>query len=234
MNPRLALVEDDEDLRDEMCFQLGRAGFDVFGCEDGASLDRHLASSGCELVVMDLGLPGEDGLSISARLRASRPGLGLVMLTARGRLQDRLDGLDRGADAYLVKPVDTRELIAVIQTVLRRLAAPASPLGRQEWLLRYRSLEIVSPEGRVISISGMEVILLRELAKTGTEVVARRQLIEALGHDYLLFDQRRLDTAMSRLRHKLEEVSPDKSPIRAVRGVGYVFATPLREDDETV
>lgn len=230
MMTSIALVEDDEDLRDEMCFQLCRAGFSVFGCEDGVSLDRHLREHGCALVVLDLGLAGEDGLSIATRLRLERPELGIVMLTARGRLQDRLSGLECGADAYLVKPVDIRELIAVIQTVVRRLVSPAPAPGRQEWLLRARSMEIVSPDGTVVSISGMEATLLREMATQGMDVVPRRQLIEALGHDYLLFDQRRLDTAVSRLRHKLDEVCPEKSPIRAVRGVGYVFAMPLRED----
>lgn len=227
----LAFVEDNDDLREEMCFRLEREGYRVLACRDGIELDRVLKEEAqCRLVVLDRGLPGEDGLSIAMRLRRDHPGLGIVMLTARGRLTERVEGLAGGADAYLVKPVDFLEFVVVIESVLRRLASPEPTAAAGDWLLRFAALELVSPAGKVISLTGTEMRLLRELARAGGEPVERRRLVEALGEDFWQFDARRLDTAMSRLRSKLdEECDLTASPIKAVRNVGYVLAIPIRE-----
>lgn len=117
----IALVEDHAALRAELAFHLEHAGYRVTGLADGAALDAHLACQPCQLVVLDLGLPGEDGLSVCARLRHRHPGLGVVILTARGLAHDRLSGWQRGADAYLVKPAPPAELLAVIANLLGRL-----------------------------------------------------------------------------------------------------------------
>lgn len=227
----LALVEDDDDLRDEMCFRLDLAGYRVRACRDGVELDRALQDERCRVVVLDIGLPGEDGLAITERLRRDRPGVGVVMLTARGRLDDRVEGLAVGADAYLVKPAAFSELQAVIESVLRRLRRSEDEgVVKAPWLLRYSALELVTPAGTVVSLTGTEVRLLRALARAGGEAVARRTLVEALGEDFWQFDPRRLDTAMSRLRTKVEEACSDaRSAIKAVRGVGYVLSIPMKE-----
>ncbi|EHP40770.1 two component transcriptional regulator [Cupriavidus basilensis OR16] len=126
----IALVEDNERLRTELVFHLTHAGYAVAGLPDGAALDAHLAGRPCRVLVLDLGLPDEDGLSICERLRRTRPDLGIIMLTARGMAHHRLAGLRGGADAYLVKPARTEELLLVIANLLRRLGpvAPEHPL----------------------------------------------------------------------------------------------------------
>ncbi len=127
---RVGLVEDNLDFRAEVHFHLSRAGFAISLVSDGRDLDDQLQCHPCDLLVLDLGLPTEDGRAIATRLRLSHPGVGIVMLTARGALTDRLDGLERGADAYLVKPVDMRELAVTLRSVHRRLGANHTPPRR--------------------------------------------------------------------------------------------------------
>lgn len=144
----IAVVEDNEDLRDEVVFHLGRMGHCVTGLPDGTALDRHLASQPADVLVLDLGLPGEDGVSIARRLAVSHPRLAIAMLTARGQLEDRLVGLESGADIYLVKPVDMRELSAVCESLYRRLHRVDVPERPAEgWQLDMQSLELVPPGG---------------------------------------------------------------------------------------
>jgi DNA-binding response OmpR family regulator len=118
---RIGLIEDNIEYRDNLAFFLRREGFDVVFESDGHAIDLTLAQHPCDLILLDLGLPYEDGLAIAQRLRAQQPALGIVMLTARGSLDERLSGMRDGADAYLVKPVDFRELMAVLKSLLRRL-----------------------------------------------------------------------------------------------------------------
>ncbi len=227
LTARLALVEDNPDLRDDLHFHLERAGHHVVPLADGKALDAHLAVAPCDLVLLDLGLPGEDGLSIASRLRQARPELGIVMLTARGLLQHRLEGLESGADAYLVKPVELQELKAVLGTVLRRIRLAATP--QPGWSLHTSTLTLVSPAGERTVLTSTEFALLQAMAHKAPEAVERRTLIEQVfGEDYLGFDPRRLEAALSRLRRKLQPDGDAESPIRSVRNIGYLFAAPIR------
>ena len=223
---RIGLIEDNLDYRIEVAFHLRRAGFQIALESDGVGIDAQLADSPCDLLVLDLGLPVEDGLVIARRLRRQQPGLGIVMLTARGSLDDRLAGLEGGADAYLVKPVDMRELVGTLHSVQRRLtvAAPAS----EAWSLNPNTLSIGSPTGGLVALTATEVDLLKCLAKAAPEPVSRETLAAALGHPELDFDYRRLEVAFSRLRKKIETALAGESPIRSARGRGYVFAAPIR------
>jgi DNA-binding response OmpR family regulator len=236
----LALVEDNASLRTELVFHLQHAGHDVTGLRDGAELDAHLASQPCRLVVLDLGLPGEDGLAISNRLRHSHPQLGIVMLTARGMAHDRLAGLHSGADCYLVKPAPPAELLAVIDNLLRRLA-PAAPLPAPTptptppppaWQLRRRSRTLAAPDGTQVALTHMESVLLQTLQACAPAPASRRRLIEALGGSYLEFEQRRLEVAISRLRSKLAQAWPQVEALRAARGIGYLLTLPCTRSDE--
>ena len=123
---RVSLIEDDADLREEMVYRLGEVGFETRGFRDGPEFYRAQVSAPCDVAVIDVGLPGEDGFTIAAHLRSSSS-VGIVMLTARGALQDRLHGLQQGADAYLVKPVQLLELSAILQSLGRRLAPGRPP-----------------------------------------------------------------------------------------------------------
>lgn len=226
---RIAVVEDNEDLRDEVVFHLRRMGHAVTGLPDGAALDRHLAAEPADVLVLDLGLPGEDGLSIARRLGVSHPRLAIAMLTARGQLEDRLVGLDSGADIYLVKPVDMRELSAVCESLYRRLNRVEVPERPAEgWQLDVQSLELVPPGGAAILLTPTEFKLMKVLAEAAPEPARRSDLAAAMGHPELDFDFRRLETALSRLRRKIEMQSGEATTLRSARNVGYVFAAPIR------
>jgi DNA-binding response OmpR family regulator len=230
---RIAVVEDNTDLRDEVVFHLRRHGHQVEGLVDGVALDAHLAAHEVDVLVLDLGLPGEDGLSIAARLRASRPGLAIAVLTARGELDDRLRGFKTGADIYLVKPVDMRELSAVVESLHRRVQRPAAEASRSGWRLDFFTMEFASPGGESVMLTPTECNLVRTLAEASPDAVPRTRLAEAMGHPEPDFDYRRLETAMSRLRKKLEALDADgTSPLRSARNVGYVFAAPIRVHPE--
>lgn len=223
---RVIVVEDNKDLREEIIFHLQRGGHDATGAGDGPALDSALAEGLFpEVVVLDIGLPGEDGFSIATRLRRDHPGIGIVMLTARGLIDDKLQGLSLGADAYLVKPIDLRELIAVVVSVSRRIAPRVALEGT--WQLDTTRREVISPRGMQAPLTNTEYLLMLQLAQAAPEVASRRALVEALGHDYLQFDERRIEAAISRLRKKLQDDDGD-SPLRSARTQGYVFAAPIR------
>lgn len=251
----IALVEDHAGLREELAFHLSHAGYEVTALRCGAALDAHLARQPCRLVVLDLGLPGEDGLSICARLRQSHAGLGVVMLTARGMSQDRVAGWRQGADAYLVKPAPPAELEAVLASLLRRLpgqpgqsgAATAAPIfvlpaqpaalatsheaAPSLWTLRLRSRVLAGPHSARIDLTHAECALLQVLVSNAPKPATRRDLVQALGGQYLTFEEHRLEVAMSRLRGKLRRAWPDGDTVRAARGVGYLLTRPCNTAD---
>lgn len=223
---RVTVIEDNNDLREEVVFHLRHAGHEAVGVADATALDRSLATDPLpDVVVLDIGLPGEDGFSIATRLRRDHPGVGIVMLTARGLIDDKLHGLSLGADAYLVKPVDLRELVAVVVSVGRRLGPRAG--GDGGWQLDTTRREVVSPRGVQSALTNTEYLLMLQLAQAAPDVASRRALVEALGHDFLQFDERRIEAAISRLRKKLQDEG-EESPLRSARTQGYVFAAPIR------
>lgn len=226
---RIGLIEDNLDYRAEVAFHLRRGGFEIALESDGVDLDAQLADCPCDLLLLDLGLPAEDGLLIARRLRRQQPGLGIVMLTARSGLDDRLAGLEEGADAYLVKPVDMREMIATLRSVLRRLAPSAqAELAAPAWTLLPAALTLRSPDGHLISLTAMELDLLKCLAAAAPEPAGREALAAAIGHVHPDFDDRRIEVAFSRLRRKIEVPAGNPAPlIRALRHRGYVFAAPI-------
>ncbi|MHA7678897.1 response regulator transcription factor [Cupriavidus sp. PET2-C1] len=236
----IALVEDNERLRTELAFHLTHAGYAVASLANAAALDAHLASQPCRLLILDLGLPDEDGLSICERLRRTRPDLGIVMLTARGMAHHRLAGLRGGADGYLVKPACTEELLLVIANLLRRLgpATPDLPLPplagapAPAWCLDARRLMAITPDGNPLLLTRMEGQLLQALRRSAPDPAGRRQLVEALGGNYLDFDEHRLEVAISRLRGKLSQAWPHGPAIRTVRGVGYLLAQRWQDQAE--
>ncbi len=227
---RLAVVEDNPDLREELVFHLSRQGHAVTGLADGVALDAHLAAAEVDVLVLDLGLPGEDGLAIAARLRRTHPQLAIAMLTARGQLEDRLLGLKTGADIYLVKPVDMRELSAVVESLYRRLhrVAAAEADTAAQWRLDAYTMELRSPARESVMLTPTEFNLMQELAAAAPEPATRARLAEAIGHPEPDFDYRRLETAMSRLRKKIESRCDEGSPLRSARNVGYVFAAQIK------
>jgi two-component system phosphate regulon response regulator OmpR len=228
---RILVVDDDLRLRDLLNRYLGEQGFTVKTVSDGAGLDRALAAERFDLVVLDLMLPGEDGLSICRRLRGTKNAVPIIMLTAKGEEVDRIVGLEMGADDYLAKPFNPRELVARIHAVLRRQAQPLPPgapstepemveFGGMTLNLATRTL---AKDGTDHSLTTGEFAMLRVLVTHPRQPLSRDRLMElARGREYEVFD-RAIDVQVSRLR-KLIEPDPSKPAfIQTVWGFGYVF-----------
>ncbi|WP_152984166.1 MULTISPECIES: response regulator [Stenotrophomonas] len=225
---RLLVVDDDSDIRGLLAEQLGRTGYTVSTARDGAEMRHALAREHIDLIVLDLNLPREDGLALCRELRA-RSSTPVIMLTARSEPIDRVLGLEMGADDYLAKPFEPRELLARIRNVLRRteaLPANLEPLAMRRaafsgWLFDLERRHLVDPAGRVVMLSGAEFRLLRVFVGHANKVLSREQLVAlSSGRSYEAQD-RAIDLQVSRLRQKLGDAG---GLIRTVRNEGYVFA----------
>lgn len=227
---RVFLVEDNADLREEMIFGLTSLGIEAFGFGEAQSLYRELAARECDVLVIDVGLPGEDGFSIAEHLSGNRS-RGIILLTARAELEDRLRGLELGADAYLVKPTDVRELAATAYAVARRISKsePESAIAssRKEvpemWALCAGGWILRSPQGVQLSLSEIERRFLEVMEASSGQVVERKTLIAAFSADNPSYDPHRIDALVSRLRKRTEVAGLGVLPIQSVRGTGYIF-----------
>lgn len=240
----IVVVEDETSLRRDLVEYLRSCGFDVVGAKNGRELDEIIASRPVTLVVLDVNLPGEDGFKIATRLRET-PSIGIIMVTARGSTVDRVVGLEIGADAYLVKPVEMRELEAQVKALLRRLeaaavsrstslatAAPAAvaAAGNDEasWVLDATDWSLTSPAGVRINLTSMEMKLATLLAGQARQPATRDQISQALYNRRWNPDDRSIDTVVGRLRHKVEGAIGGPAPLKSVHGVGYVFSAPVK------
>jgi two-component system, OmpR family, response regulator len=224
--PRVLVVDDDADIRDGLVEVFQRAGFDAVSAGDVAAMERQLAARGADLIVLDLMMPGEDGLSACKRLSGKgRPPI--IMLSALGDDADRIVGLEIGADDYLAKPCNPRELVARARAVLRRArdgeSAPAAEAVRFcGFRLDMARRELHDPDGVVIPLSSGEFRLLRAFVEHPQRVLTREQLLDyAFANDSEVFD-RAVDVQVSRVRRKLERKGAPEI-IRTIRGEGYMF-----------
>jgi two-component system phosphate regulon response regulator OmpR len=228
---RILVVDDDLRLRDLLERYLSEQGFAVQSAADAPAMDRLLAKERFDLMILDLMLPGEDGLSICRRLRATRGDLPIVMLTARGDEVDRIVGLEMGADDYLPKPFNPRELVARIHAVLRR-RAPAPPPGSPAPAgepLRFGPFTLnlatrrLTRDGESLPLTTGEFALLRALAEHPRVPLSRERLMElARGREMEAYD-RSIDVQVSRLRRIIEDDPSHPRYIQTVWGHGYVF-----------
>lgn len=219
---RVLACEDDPLFQKVLEKGLQALGFQVDLVEDGLSLDRALQLAVPDMILLDLGLPGEDGLSIARRLRRRYPRLGIAMLTARGEVEDRLQGFFEGADLYFVKPVDLRELAAALRSLHRRLS-PA-PMREGAWSLQADRSVLASPEGHEIPLTHNEHLFVNRLLSAPGETVSRDELMRALGYVPDPHGAHRIETLLSRLRRKVRARMPEADlPIRPRHGSGYAF-----------
>ena len=231
LKTRILVVDDDQRLRDLLVRYLGGEGYEVKAVPDAAGMDRQLARERYDLAVLDLMLPGEDGLAICRRLRAQNAAPAIVMLTAKGDDVDRIVGLELGADDYLPKPFNPRELVARVNAVLRR-RQPAGPpgapatdtevhrFGAFEFNLATRSL---SRDGKPVALTTGEFSVLKVLVQHPRQPLSRDKLMElARGREYGVFD-RSIDVQISRLRKIVEADPAHPRHIQTVWGFGYVF-----------
>lgn len=224
--PRVLIVDDDPEIRTGLAEVFARAGFAASTAGDVPAMERALEKDGADLVVLDLMMPGEDGLSACKRL--SGPGRPpIIMLSALGDDADRIVGLEIGADDYLAKPCNPRELVARARAVLRRAkdkgeASPAEAVRFAGFRLDVARRELHDPDGVVIPLSAGEFRLLRAFVEHPRRVLSREQLLDfAFANDSDVFD-RAVDVQVSRLRRKLERPGAGEI-VRTVRGEGYMF-----------
>jgi two-component system, OmpR family, response regulator len=221
----VVVVEDHLPLLEEMQFQLKAEGFAVRGASDAASLDALLAEKPCDILVLDLNLPGEDGYSVARRL-CDRRRLGIIMLTSRDTVEDKLRGFADGADLYLTKPIDRRELVACIKALYSRVAPHAPLVQEPQWILNHALRQLIGPNGNALDLTVQDLTVLAVLAAQPGQTVERKDLVRALGIDYLEAPEGRTNTILSRLRQKLAMFDPDLR-IVAWRNKGYSYVGPV-------
>lgn len=231
----IVVVDDDPRVRDLLVRYLEGEGFKVSSAENGEAMRRHMANATVDLVMLDLNLPGEDGLSLARELRAASD-VAIIMITGKGDPIDRVIGLEVGADDYIPKPFELREVLARVRAVLRRVATrsndasvttttrSAECLGFAGWRFDPAKRELRDPEGKVVALSTGEFDLLTVFLRHPTIVLNRDQLMDLVsGQDWTPYD-RSIDTQVGRLRKKIERDPGNPDLIKTVRGVGYVFA----------
>ena len=227
---RALIVDDNLELRELLGGYLTRFNIDSEAVGDGNAMRRALAAGHFDVIILDLMLPGEDGLSLCRELRASSD-IPILMLTARCEPTDRIIGLELGADDYMAKPFEPRELVARIQTILRRVRDDREP-PREEartsirfdnWTLHCVLRQLQAPDGLVVPLSNAEFRLLWVFLERPRRVLSREQLLdEARGRSIEAFD-RSIDLLVSRLRQKLGDDPRSPALIKTVRGEGYLF-----------
>ena len=237
-SPHILIVDDDREIRDLVGRVLEREGYRVSRAGDGAEMRRVLEKGAVDLIVLDIMLPGKDGLTLCREIRAERVATPVVMLTAKCDDIDRILGLEMGADDYLPKPFNSRELLARIKAVLRRTPALSDPqakasprfIGFAGWRLDTGKRELLSSDDVLVSLSTGEFELLMAFVRCPQTVLSRDQLLDlARGRSAVLFD-RSIDIQVSRLRRKLGDNPKDPRIIKTVWGGGYLFTPDVTQE----
>jgi DNA-binding response OmpR family regulator len=233
-NGHIVVVDDQQEICDVVQEYLTGEGYRVSTAHDGAGMRRVLSQSPVDLVILDLMLPGEDGLTLARSLR-SESSIGIIILTGRGETVDRIIGLEMGADDYLPKPFHLRELLARVKSVLRRAQSRAGDSPQPNrlraqfagWNLDMASRELMSPAGEEVRLTTGEFDLLAAFVNNANQVLSRDRLLDlARNREAGPFD-RTIDVQVGRLRRKLEDDPQNPTLIKTVRGSGYIFTPPV-------
>lgn len=232
-SPHILIIDDERDIRRPLAKYLGESGYRVSHVENGREMDRIMSKASIDLIVLDVMMPGEDGFSICKRLQATTR-IPIILLTALKDDTDRIVGLELGADDYVSKPFNPRELAARIKTVLRRtqMLPPRSErlngtVRFDRWQFDLSQKQIVGPDELIVPLSSGEHALLLALIEHAGTTLSRDQLLDLTrGVSAPVFD-RRIDNQISRLRRKLEKDTKNPAIIQTKWGGGYVFATEL-------
>lgn len=226
---RVLVIEDTADLCYELVDYLRFSGYDAHGVGSVAGMRQCLEQESWQVLVLDLGLPDGDGTVAAQQIR-QRHGLdvGIVMVTARGQVDDRVLGLQSGADAYLVKPVDLRELCAIIDRLAQRVQerlvrAPKVSAVNSRWVLLRAQHRLQCPDGQQVALTGSEYLVLDTLLLHRGQAIGREPLQELISPGSTVLDTRRLDTLLSRLRSKVQQETGQELPVHTYRNLGYAF-----------
>ena len=226
----IAIVEDHEVLLEVLVETLRREGHSVIGLTCAEAIDDEGAHQPIDLLILDLGLPGEDGLSLARRFRAAQPHAFIVMLTARTSLSDRVQGYAHGADIYLPKPVEPAELVAVVQSIARRAESgheSDEPASSHMLTLQVSWLTVEGLAGSV-KLTRAEAIMLAAFARAPGQVLESWQIMEFLGEDPETYARNGLEARIARLRSKLLHAGSDGGCIRSIRSSGYQLCVRIR------
>ena len=223
---RIVLVEDHVNLRSEIVSSLCAEGLDATGVGGSTELFFELLKKPADIIIMDIGLPGESGMAILQQLRSLKDqrSLGIIMLTGHFEMNFRIECLGNGADAYLIKPVEIEELTAYIHNVYRRMHFGTDSYDSLKWQFNHHEWRLLCPSGIAIELSHLESEFLKILVEHAGNPVRRRDIISiAFKQDPIDYDDRRLEAIVSRLRRKIHALYPLSQPIKAVHSIGYVF-----------
>ena len=239
--PHILVVDDHRDIRESLARYLRKNGLRSSVADSAAQARKFLKAAAVDLIVLDIMMPGEDGLSLCRSLVESGT-VPVILLTAMAEDTDRIVGLEIGADDYVTKPWDERELLARIRSVMRRVterrSAGAKAIDAEQrqvsfngWILNLDSRELKNPEGRKIELTSGEFSLLNEFIEKAGRVLSRDHLLRAIySRDWEPFD-RSIDVLVTRLRRKIEADSRHPEIIKTVRGTGYMFAAAIKRAD---
>ena len=229
MNKTVVLVvEDDAAIRRGLCDALGHAGYSTHSCERGTEAVKLAVECAAELVLLDVMLPGMNGFDVLTELRRARPGVSVIMVTARGAEEDRVRGLCNGADDYVVKPFSARELLARVEAVMRRSAERPADVGELQFggrVIDLKRSEVRWSDGEIRQLTQLESAVIQHLANNRTRAIDRRELLQHVwGLNPRGIHTRTVDMHVARLRSKLERDGNDRPIILTVRGKGYMLA----------
>ncbi|MFZ4285633.1 response regulator transcription factor [Variovorax sp. HJSM1_2] len=216
------LLEDEPILLEELTEFLVDQGHSVTATSSLEAFTAAFRPSIHQVAVLDRGLPDGDGMDLVLRMRRDGLELGVIVLTARGGTLDKVHGLHSGADYYIPKTSDLAELAATIEALARRMHFDEPP----RWILQSAPRQLTPPGAYPIQLSAQDFTVLKTLAQGG-EVVHREAIVKALGANWLDYDQRRLDTQMTRLRRKVQEACGQELPVSTIRSVGFSFRAPV-------
>lgn len=229
MTAHIVIVDDEADLRDAVREYLLGEGFAVSAAESGAALREIMKDRPVDLVLLDIRMPGEDGLAVARYLRGQGR-TGIIMLTANRETVDRVIGLEVGADDYIGKPFDFRELLARVRAVLRRISAPEAPpatMGHEvrfgRCILNLERRKLFALDGSEVQITAMEFDLLKAFAEHPNRVLSRDRLLDIAHNREMMPFDRSIDMRIGRIRKKIELDPKLPRAIKTVRGAGYVF-----------
>ena len=237
----ILIVEDDAFVQKALRLYLEGEGYRISTCDNGADMHALMVKDPADLAIMDLKLPKDDGFDLTRQLR-DKYAVGIIILTSKDDSIDRVVGLEIGADDYVTKPWDERELLARIRSVLRRVterrSRPAESSGDKQrsvtfngWILNLDSRELKNPEGSKVELTSGEFSLLNEFIDKAGRVLSRDHLLDAIySRDWEPFD-RSIDVLVTRLRRKVEQDSRHPEIIKTVRGTGYMFAAAVKRTD---
>ncbi len=222
---RIAVLEDNPPLREELLDLLTDQGWHAEGFSRAADFIHAHHAEAFDVLLLDLGLPDADGLEVARELSRQQDPVGIIILSARSSLDDRVRGLVEGADAYVGKPFEHAEVLGYVTASLRRRKQTRA---EQVWRLQVARLRLVSPDGRApVALTVQETHLIKALADAHPEPLSRQHMIFALGENHRFYDERRLEKLVSRMRHKLLDYCTN-CPLKAVRGKGYIFSEAIR------